>query len=516
VYFYAEVHSGVSQLTLMNADTNQPIGVMLDDGLYSISGDDLPEDGIYTYRGVVDNSTDGILSFYAFCNTNEVSSNIVTVRIYSSSSQIDLAEKEAVNNAITSLLGSAEYKAMPFDRKVEAVGYLLNELANNGIDEFPYSLVNSMELSGSIFNREYSFRYTDGTSGGVTIRPCRCMMCEECRPRSNNPDTNTEPPVIPPCNLGDCICNACVTPPTFEKCALCSSYDFSPVYAPAGSVNVCDGLIFNVQPLKSTVQKTKSLWANDLQITVSVEDFGDNSEVRAYFYQDHNGTDVSVRVATLTPNNRTATINHLLWGTLYKVGVTNNGEQPIRLRISCVPTSTTPPVKTCEYCGSNSSRICGHCSDCTECECTRYECMLTLCADFECSQCGKCISCICVCATPPITTEPPVTTTTEPPATTEPPTTTTPEATTAPPNRYTCKLCEKLPNPGVKGHVLGGEGIEIFDALEILKHIVGIDNKIDNCDNALQAALITDGETPTIFDALEILKHLIGMDSKVK
>jgi hypothetical protein len=265
VYFYAEVHTGVSQLTLMNADTNQPIGVMLDDGRYSISGDDLPEDGIYTYRGVVDNSTDSILSFYAFCNTNEVSSNIVTVRIYSLSSQIVLDERGAVDNAIKSLLESDEYKALSFDRKIDTVSNLLNELANNGTEEFPYSLINSIVLSGVPTNRMFSFNYRCGMSGGVAIRACRCMMCEECRPRSNNhTDTNTEPPVIPPCNLVNCngSCNICVTPPTHKQCTLCLYFSSTPL---TGTVNVCDGLIFDVKPSGNTIQKSENLWTNSLQ-----------------------------------------------------------------------------------------------------------------------------------------------------------------------------------------------------------------------------------------------------------
>ena len=66
------------------------------------------------------------------------------------------------------------------------------------------------------------------------------------------------------------------------------------------------------------------------------------------------------------------------------------------------------------------------------------------------------------------------------------------------------------------GHVLGNLDITIFDALEILKYIVGIDNVIDNDAIALEAALIVSDDVPGIFDVLEVLKYLVNMDGVLK
>ena len=66
-----------------------------------------------------------------------------------------------------------------------------------------------------------------------------------------------------------------------------------------------------------------------------------------------------------------------------------------------------------------------------------------------------------------------------------------------------------------KGHVLGNPNISIFDALEILKHITGMESVIDTCENARAAALIVSNDVPGIFDVLEILKALAGMESAV-
>jgi hypothetical protein len=61
------------------------------------------------------------------------------------------------------------------------------------------------------------------------------------------------------------------------------------------------------------------------------------------------------------------------------------------------------------------------------------------------------------------------------------------------------------------GHILGNDEPTIFDALEILKYLVGIESVIDNCETAFKAALIVSETEPTIFDALEIIKYLVGM-----
>lgn len=55
----------------------------------------------------------------------------------------------------------------------------------------------------------------------------------------------------------------------------------------------------------------------------------------------------------------------------------------------------------------------------------------------------------------------------------------------------------------------------IFDALEILKFLVGMTNKVANNPAALITAEAQDSGTPTIFDALEILKKLVGMENKI-
>ena len=86
-----------------------------------------------------------------------------------------------------------------------------------------------------------------------------------------------------------------------------------------------------------------------------------------------------------------------------------------------------------------------------------------------------------------------------------------------------CDLCSLIADSvgtvNIKGRILGGDVPTIFDVLEVLKNIVGMDNAIDKCGNSLSAALLVADRPvpnkPTIFDVLEILKYLVGMDSAV-
>jgi hypothetical protein len=82
-----------------------------------------------------------------------------------------------------------------------------------------------------------------------------------------------------------------------------------------------------------------------------------------------------------------------------------------------------------------------------------------------------------------------------------------------------CDDCDVCKGNVIPGHILGKNDATIFDALEVLKDIVGMPNAIDDCESARTASLLTlnsraKGE-PGIFDALEILKHIVGMDSAV-
>ncbi|MCL1880757.1 MAG: hypothetical protein FWF76_01105 [Oscillospiraceae bacterium] len=54
--------------------------------------------------------------------------------------------------------------------------------------------------------------------------------------------------------------------------------------------------------------------------------------------------------------------------------------------------------------------------------------------------------------------------------------------------------------------------LEIYDALQILRYLVGLSNSLDSCDFR-RAAIISDPDNPTIADALQILRYLVDLPS---
>ncbi|MCL2037155.1 MAG: hypothetical protein FWG83_07235 [Oscillospiraceae bacterium] len=91
----------------------------------------------------------------------------------------------------------------------------------------------------------------------------------------------------------------------------------------------------------------------------------------------------------------------------------------------------------------------------------------------------------------------------------------------SPTDRVPCSCCA-ADNiyVGKTGHILANETVTIFDALEVLKALVGMDGAIARCGNAKNASRITKetraaNSNPTIFDVLEILKKLVGMDNEI-
>jgi hypothetical protein len=86
-----------------------------------------------------------------------------------------------------------------------------------------------------------------------------------------------------------------------------------------------------------------------------------------------------------------------------------------------------------------------------------------------------------------------------------------------------CGLCTRIaefPDAPVKGRLLGKAEPDIFDALEIVRYVIGIENVIEKCDITRAAAQITaksiSNDEITIFDALEIVRFVLGMENEIE
>lgn len=169
-YFYVETDYEGDSITLVNADDMTEY-TMLDDGKFSISGDDMPYDAVYSLR--LELNTDGVtyetpkvLSFYAITEDG-VTSDTITIKIGKRITELQIHEMASVDEKINAFLEKDSYTSANFEEKTSMVYGLLLDIAENGTEEYPYSLIysDSISFSGTI----YSFKYSCGALGGVAI-----------------------------------------------------------------------------------------------------------------------------------------------------------------------------------------------------------------------------------------------------------------------------------------------------------------------------------------------------------
>lgn len=169
-YFYVETDYEGEYITLVNAEDLTEYK-MLDDGKFSISGDDMPYDAVYSAKIELDTSgatyeNPKVLSFYAITEDG-VKSKTITIKIVKRITALQISEMAAVNEMINALKASESYTAASFEEKTSMVHELLVSLAENGTEEYPYSLIfpDSINFTGKM----YAFKYSCGALGGVSI-----------------------------------------------------------------------------------------------------------------------------------------------------------------------------------------------------------------------------------------------------------------------------------------------------------------------------------------------------------
>lgn len=169
-YFYVETDYEGESITLVNADDLTEY-TMLDDGKFSISGDDMPYDAIYSLRMELNKEgvtyeNPKVLSFYAITEDGVISDTI-SIKIFKRITTLQTSEMASVDKMINALVESENYTSASFEGKTSMVYDLLVNLAEHGTEEYPYSLIfpDSISFTGTV----YSFKYSCGAMGGVSI-----------------------------------------------------------------------------------------------------------------------------------------------------------------------------------------------------------------------------------------------------------------------------------------------------------------------------------------------------------
>lgn len=171
VYFYATTELDVNSIDLLYASTNESIGVMVDDGNYAVSGDDIAGDGIYSCKVSIDTSNENNYTFVAKYTdeSKQVISNIVDVYVYAELTDIELDDMDEVDTVLQIWRESAEFASLSIEEKRQQTQIILMDLAQNGTEDKPYSLIAQDSI---IYNEEtkmFSFSYSCGILGGIML-----------------------------------------------------------------------------------------------------------------------------------------------------------------------------------------------------------------------------------------------------------------------------------------------------------------------------------------------------------
>lgn len=166
-----------TSVELIDADTGDVIGTMLDDADFEHSGDDIKGDGWYSLRHRVDVdfptdpdvSEDRDYHYYAryIDGTTEHRSQEVEIFVYESFTDKELDNMQTVDNSIQELMKEEGYGDLSIDEKREKVVALLKEFEADGLID-----------KGSIYpyGDNISFTYCDGVGSVVMLKPFDPMM----------------------------------------------------------------------------------------------------------------------------------------------------------------------------------------------------------------------------------------------------------------------------------------------------------------------------------------------------
>lgn len=165
IYFYAEVNCESENVSLIDAETEEVLLELVDDGKYSESGDDLPGDNIYTAKAVLDTSFENEYSFYAVTSSEkEFISNTITVVVYSNFTDEELSDMDKVDEMFQTELFSAEkFDSMTIEERKEIADFLFEEMIAERLIEEDSVLYDEETQS-------YTFVYSADALGSLIIK----------------------------------------------------------------------------------------------------------------------------------------------------------------------------------------------------------------------------------------------------------------------------------------------------------------------------------------------------------
>ncbi len=162
VIFTAKPNVEVSSVTLYSG--GKAVKKMVDDGAYSVSGDDIPNDNVYSAAVDISTAKQDNQVFYAVASASgkNITSSTVTISIYKDLTTTELKQIQETTADLKSLVTSSSYKGSTLGKKKSELTNLLNNLVSSG-EIAKGSIVYNEEEKG------YGFVYSSGVYGFVMV-----------------------------------------------------------------------------------------------------------------------------------------------------------------------------------------------------------------------------------------------------------------------------------------------------------------------------------------------------------
>ncbi|MDR2133115.1 MAG: S-layer homology domain-containing protein [Clostridiales Family XIII bacterium] len=161
IHFYAALNQTAPVVRLLSGDGTE-LATMKDDGMYTQSGDDLKNDGVYSCKlQVPPPTTEEPLTYKATDGTTV--SNELSLRVIAALTQEETENIEKVDTAVYDLFGSDAWAALPEDDKVTSASAVLTKMVTDGLIE---------EGSLSEYDEDsqmFTYLYESGVIGGTYL-----------------------------------------------------------------------------------------------------------------------------------------------------------------------------------------------------------------------------------------------------------------------------------------------------------------------------------------------------------
>lgn len=102
--FYLMTNAEVSSIPLINSDTNEIVATLVDNGQYTVTGDDMMGDGIYSGKITLNTDVEDDIVYNFHAEMNQVISNKVAITIISPFTSQELSDMEYVQKSISEVL----------------------------------------------------------------------------------------------------------------------------------------------------------------------------------------------------------------------------------------------------------------------------------------------------------------------------------------------------------------------------------------------------------------------------